>query len=179
MLNGSGQLGPLMNDCYPDIRPTGVREYVARPATERAAIATSADSDGLIKRSRDRSLDTYRKRITVYAKKCRSELCRNCVRSPRKHPQTPTFTGSHQEAFCGGKSLNRLCEEMFRCCSMQLAGIVFQACSIDHSDISPFRINNLRHGVGCEIADCDKSPNVPRSLTGFSSIARHYCSLGE
>ena len=27
---------------------------------------------------------------------------------------------------------------------MQLAGIVFQACSIDHSDISPFRINDLR-----------------------------------
>jgi len=84
------------------------------------------------------------KRITAYAKKCRSELCRNCVRSPRKHPQTPTFTGSHQEAFCGGKSLNRLCEEMFRCCSMQLAGVVFQACSFNHSDISPFRINALR-----------------------------------
>ncbi len=27
---------------------------------------------------------------------------------------------------------------------MQLAGVVFQACSIDHSDISPFRINDLR-----------------------------------
>src|SRR6185295_9307375 len=67
-----------------------------------------------------------------------------CVRSPRKHPQTSAFTGSHQEAFCGGKSLNRLREEMFLYHSMQLAGIVFQACSIDHSDISPFRINDLR-----------------------------------
>jgi len=37
MLNGSGKLGPLMNDRYPDIRPTGVREYVARLATERAS----------------------------------------------------------------------------------------------------------------------------------------------
>jgi nucleoside-diphosphate-sugar epimerase len=36
MLNGSGKLGPLMNDRYPDIRPTGVREYVARLATDRA-----------------------------------------------------------------------------------------------------------------------------------------------
>jgi hypothetical protein len=72
-----------------------------------------------------------------YANKSRSELCRNCVRSPRNQPQPPTFTGSHQEAFCGGKSLNRLCEEMFRCCSMQLAGVVFQACSFNHSDISP------------------------------------------
>ena len=34
MLNGSGKLGPLMNDRYPDIRPTGVREYVSRLATE-------------------------------------------------------------------------------------------------------------------------------------------------
>ena len=40
--------------------------------------------------------------------------------------------------------MNRLREEMFRYHSMQLAGFVFQACSIDHSDISPFRINNLR-----------------------------------
>ena len=48
--------------------------------------------------------------------------------------------------------------------------LVFQACSIDHSDISPFRINNSgsgRSGFG----DCDKSSNVPRSLTGISSIA--------
>jgi nucleoside-diphosphate-sugar epimerase len=34
MLSGSGKLGPLMNDRYPDIRPTGVREYVSRVATE-------------------------------------------------------------------------------------------------------------------------------------------------
>jgi hypothetical protein len=32
MLNGSGQLGALMNERYPNIRPTGVREYVARLA---------------------------------------------------------------------------------------------------------------------------------------------------
>ena len=53
------------------------------------------------------------------------------------HPQTPTFTGSHQEAFRGGKSLNRLRQEMLRYHSMQLTGIVFQACSFNHSDISP------------------------------------------
>ena len=52
------------------------------------------------------------------AEKCRSELCKNCVRSPRKRRQTPTFTGSHQEAFCGGKSLNRLREQVFRYHSM-------------------------------------------------------------
>ena len=47
----------------------------------------------------------------------------------------------------------------------------FQACLIDRSSISPFRINDLRVFNVRDIADCDKSPNLPRSLTGFSSIA--------
>ena len=42
---------------------------------------------------------------------------------------------------------------------------------IDHSDISPFRINDLQSCLKGNIGDCDKSSNVPRSLTGFSSIA--------
>jgi hypothetical protein len=53
---------------------------------------------------------------------------------------------------------------------MSVARFAFQACAIDHSAISSFRINNLRHGFGREIADCDKSLNVLRSLTVFSSI---------
>ena len=48
---------------------------------------------------------------------------------------------------------------------------VFQACSIDHSDISPFRINDLRSRVDQASADSDKSSNVPRSRAGISSIA--------
>ena len=48
----------------------------------------------------------------------------------------------------------------------------FQACSIDHSDISPFRINDLRTHNDQGIADCDKSSNVPRSLTGFFKYSR-------
>ena len=54
---------------------------------------------------------------------------------------------------------------------MLLARFAFQACLIDRSSISPFRINNLRPRVGRDSRDCDKSSNVPRSLTGFSSIA--------
>ena len=106
-----------------------------------------------------------------YAKKYHSELCRNCVRSARNRRQTPTFTGSHRGAFPSGKSLNRLRDEVFRCRSVSLAGVAFQACLIDHSDISPFRINNLQHRLKDDCGDCDTSPNVPRSLTGFSSIA--------
>ena len=54
---------------------------------------------------------------------------------------------------------------------MRLAGIVFQACSFNHSDISPFRINSLQRLSDLNYSDCDKSSNVQRSLTGFPSIA--------
>jgi hypothetical protein len=47
----------------------------------------------------------------------------------------------------------------------------FQACLIDRSSISPFRINNLQIRLKDDCGDCDTSPNMPRSLTGFSSIA--------
>ena len=99
---------------------------------------------------------------TMYGAKCRSELCRNCVRSPRKHPQIPTFTGSHREAFWGGKSLNRLREEVIQHHSVSVAGFVFQACSIDHSDISPFRINELRSVWTSLSQNPPSTRNVPR-----------------
>ena len=41
---------------------------------------------------------------------------------------------------------------------MRLTPIAFQACSFNHSDISPFRINKLRRRVGCEIADVISPP---------------------
>lgn len=66
---------------------------------------------------------------------------------------------------------DRVCVETLRSGSVSLARFAFQACSIDHSDISPFRINNLRSLFERDLRVCDKSSNVPRSLTGFSSIA--------
>jgi hypothetical protein len=54
-----------------------------------------------------RSLRPVPTNTAAYADKCRSEPCRNCVRSPRKRRQIPTFTGSRREACCGGKSLSR------------------------------------------------------------------------
>jgi hypothetical protein len=98
-------------------------------------------------------------------------LCRNCVSWAQSDRRTPTFTASHRGVSCSGKLLNRLRNEVFRYHLVLLAGFAFQACSIDHSDISPFRINNLQSRTGRDQSDCDKSSNVPRSLTGFSSIA--------
>jgi hypothetical protein len=60
---------------------------------------------------------------------------------------------------------------MFQYHSVSVARLAFQACSFNHSDISPFRINNLRSLIERDSRDCDQSSNGPGSLTGFSSIA--------
>jgi hypothetical protein len=57
---------------------------------------------------------------------------------------------------------------------MSVARFAFQACLIDRSSISPFRINNLQPCLKGNIGDCDKSSNVPRSLTDFSSMAASF-----
>src|SRR5438128_1040013 len=61
--------------------------------------------------------------------------------------------------------------EVCRCRSVTLAKIAFQACAIDHWAISPFTISDLRLRNDWEDANCVRPPNVPRSLTGYSSIA--------
>ena len=45
--------------------------------------------------------------ITEYAKKCRAERCRHCVRSARNCPQTPTSTDSHQWRLARGGETKR------------------------------------------------------------------------
>jgi hypothetical protein len=69
--------------------------------------------------------------------------------------------------------------EVFQSDCVSVARIAFQACAFNHSAISPFRINSLRQRKDQESADCDKSSNVPRSLTGFSSVAAPLLLLGE
>jgi hypothetical protein len=78
------------------------------------------------------------------ADKSKRRLCRNCVTSVRDRLQMPANAESHRATRQDANSLHRLRGEVFRCCSVDLTRIAFQACSIDHSDISPFRINDLR-----------------------------------
>ena len=87
--------------------------------------------------------------------------------------------------------------EVFWCRSVMLAIIAFQACSFirlrsrafiasygemsrrsgeaakadNHSDISPFRINDLQRLSHKENENCVTPHNVARSLTGISTIA--------
>ena len=53
---------------------------------------------------------------------------------------------------------------------MSLARFAFQACLINRSGISPFRINNLQHRLKDVCGDCDTSPNC-RITYGLFSIA--------
>jgi hypothetical protein len=54
---------------------------------------------------------------------------------------------------------------------MSVARFAFQACLIDCSSISPFRINDLQSQLNRRNLNCDTPPNLPRSLTGIFSIA--------
>jgi hypothetical protein len=51
--------------------------------------------------------------------------------------------------------------------STWLQRTAFQACLIDRSSISPFRINNLQHRLKDDCGDCDTSPNVRDHLQAF------------
>jgi hypothetical protein len=73
-----------------------------------------------------RSLPRVPKNTAEYAHKRVWELCRKCVTSPPKDRETVAFTGSHREAFCGGKCLNRLREEVFHYDLVSLARIAFR-----------------------------------------------------
>jgi hypothetical protein len=78
--------------------------------------------------------------------------------------QTPSLTGRHGERPLGGQVVETTAENVNQYVSTLFQRSAFQACSIDHSDISPFRINNLRSPVNQVSGDCDKSSSVPRSL---------------
>src|SRR5262245_46428379 len=93
-----------------------------------------------------------------------------------------------------GEVVDRECVGGISCASARASRVDFQACSIDHSDISPFRINELRTALNsvaqnppsrtsdlaCRMmpsgygdarkssrANCVRPSNVSRSLTAF------------
>ena len=61
--------------------------------------------------------------------------------------------------------VDRNCVGGFWCASARAGGIDFQACSIDHSDISPFRINDLRAARNSVAQNPPSNLPNPRSLT--------------
>jgi len=61
---------------------------------------------------------------------------------------------------------------MFRYHSMRLAGVVFQACSFNHSDISPFKINDLRAAWNSVAQNLLHAYPI-RLVTWFQSLLTH------
>jgi len=124
-----------------------------------------------------------------------TEFCvRTVSHAPRNPGQTWRFTGIRRRISMLREVVDRKCVGEFRCALARANGINFQACSIDHSDISPFRINDLRaalnslsqnppqfvlfrdvilHSTVCGHAEterrrnCVRPLNVPRSLTAI------------
>jgi hypothetical protein len=58
--------------------------------------------------------------------------------------QTPSLTERHGGRPTGGQVVETTAENAIRYVSTLLQRSAFQACSFNHSDISPFRINDLR-----------------------------------
>jgi hypothetical protein len=56
---------------------------------------------------------------------------------------------------------------------VSLARFAFQACSFNHSDISPFRINDLRVSHPLSSLDCDKSSKSDSVAPGSIQYSRH------
>jgi hypothetical protein len=71
-------------------------------------------------------------------------LCQNCVKYLLKPSQIPWFTGTLQCTSLLREVVDLKCVGGIRCASARVTGINFQACLIDRSSISPFRINDLR-----------------------------------
>jgi hypothetical protein len=104
----------------------------------------------------------------------------DCVRTVsdalRNPDRIPSLTGTRRCTSMLREVVDRERVGASRCASARGAGIYFQACSFNHSDISPFRINHLQRHQREGITNCVRPPNVPQSLTGVSSIAAVACS---
>jgi hypothetical protein len=126
-----------------------------------------------------------------------SRCVRTVSHTPRNPGATQSFTGTGGHLSGLRKSLNQKCVGGILCASARTAGVNFQACSIDHSDISPFKINDLRavwiriaqkppsrisnsrcplvstvcrHARRKDKANCVRPPNALRSLTAISGL---------
>ena len=73
---------------------------------------------------------------------------RNCVRTVSHTPRNPgriaSFTGTLRRTSLLREVVDRNCVGGIWCASARASGTNFQACSFNHSDISPFRVNDLR-----------------------------------
>jgi hypothetical protein len=85
--------------------------------------------------------------------------------------QTPSLTERHGGRPTGGQVVETTAENAIRYVSTLLQRSAFQACSVDHSDISPFRINHLRI---MDRAKSDLCPDCALTLSASPHILTGY-----
>jgi hypothetical protein len=113
----------------------------------------------------------------------------NCVRSVRNRRQIPTLTGLHREAFCGGKSLNQLREEVIQHFFVSVVGLVFQAYPFRKPavqrtgawrklgrELDPARVGCLQRASGLRVdaGSCEQS-GVCQSVAGIAVAEKNRC----
>ena len=92
-----------------------------------------------------------------------TEFCvRTVSHAPGNPGQTWRSTGIRRRISMLREVVDRECVGAFQCASARTNGINFQACSIDHSDISPFRINDLRTVRNSVAQNPPSNRTVPR-----------------
>src|SRR2546423_8557071 len=110
---------------------------------DRGSVARSALKSAPVQRA------VHRLDLLPYSSLCvavnRQPFCvRTVSHTPRNAGSTPRFTGTRACTSLLWEVVDRECVGGISCASARAAAVNFQACSIDHSDISPFRINKLR-----------------------------------
>jgi hypothetical protein len=96
-----------------------------------------------------------------------SELCpRLCPNGCLASRNTVTYGQTSTDIF-RGEVVEAAAEKVIQCVSTLLQRIAFQACSFNHSDISPFRINHLQTTDRAESDLCSDCALTCRRLHRF------------
>src|SRR2546425_10268678 len=130
----------------------------------------------------------------------RKRVCVRTVSHTAGNPgQTPSFTGTRRCTSMLQEVLDENCVGGFCCASLRVSGIDFQACSFNHSDISPLENQRVASGLkpdcrktGRDVlvfcdgiwiqrftagtrtdprGNCVKPPNLLRSLTAIRTVS--------
>ena len=92
--------------------------------------------------------------------------------------QTQSLTSKHLETFLECKTVEGAAKNVLRGVSTWLERFAFQACSFNHSDISPFRINKLR-AVATNYRTRRSNSGIVRPSRSYSTISRVRRSIVE
>jgi hypothetical protein len=110
-------------------------------------------------------------RRSLDGRKYETVLCQNCVRYPLKPRSNTGIYGDTPRHIVVAEVVDGECVGAFRCASARASGINFQACSFNHSDISP-----SLESINCERSVSDYRTRRDELCQTFESQT-HECSV--